>query len=86
MSDHTIDFADCATLSLAEAAHVLGIHRSTAWDLYKRGDFPVPVLQIGHRLRVTKHQLERYLLGDAFEQGSGPELASEGGTAATSPR
>lgn len=58
-----IDFTTCATVSLAEAAVVLGIHRSTAWDLYKRGEFPVPVLQIGRRLRVTKLQLERYLLG-----------------------
>jgi excisionase family DNA binding protein len=61
-TDVSIDFAGCATLSLAEAAMVLGVHRSTAWDLYKRGEFPVPVLQIGHRLRVTKLQLERYLL------------------------
>jgi len=60
-----IDFGACATLSLAEAASVLGIHRSAAWDLHKRGEFPVPVLQIGHRLRVTKLQLERYLLGGA---------------------
>jgi len=60
-----IDFSQCATVSLAEAALVLGIHRSTAWDLHKRGEFPVPVLQIGHRLRVTKRQLERYLLGGA---------------------
>ena len=51
----------CATLSLAEAARVLGIHRSTAWELYRRGEFPVPVLRIGTRLRVTKVQLSRYL-------------------------
>jgi excisionase family DNA binding protein len=62
--DDQIDFTSCATLSLAEAATVLGIHRSTAWDLHKRGEFPVPVLQIGHRLRVTKAQLRRYLLGE----------------------
>jgi predicted site-specific integrase-resolvase len=60
-----IDFESCATVSLAEAAKVLGVHRSTAWDLYKRGEFPVPVLQIGHRLRVTKVHLRRYLLGEA---------------------
>lgn len=61
----TIDFTRCATISLTEAAHVLGIHRSTAWELWKRGDFPVPVLQIGKRLRVTKAQLARYLDGGA---------------------
>ena len=63
----SIDFATCATVSLAEAATVLGIHRSTAWDLFKRGEFPVPVLQIGHRLRVTKVQLERFLLGTPLD-------------------
>ena len=65
MSEHLIDFDACATVSLAEAAMVLGIHRSTAWDLHKRGEFPVPVLEIGHKLRVTKLHLERFLLGDS---------------------
>ena len=56
---------ECATLSLPEAALILGIHRSTAWDLHKQGRFPVPVLRIGNRLRVTKASLERFLqLGD----------------------
>lgn len=58
-----IDFSQCATVSLAEAAHVLGIHRSTAWELYKRGEFPLPVLKLGSRLRVGKRQLLAYLQG-----------------------
>ena len=57
-----IDFDACATVSLSQAAEVLGVHRSTAWELYKRGEFPVPVLHIGNRLRVTKLHLERFLL------------------------
>ena len=57
-----IDLTTCATMSLSDAARVLGIHRSTAWDLYKRGEFPVPVLRVGHGLRVAKIQLERFLL------------------------
>jgi predicted DNA-binding transcriptional regulator AlpA len=61
--DDLIDFSACATVSLTEAAKVLGVHRSTAWDLYRRGEFPTPVLQVGHRLRVTKVHLRRYLLG-----------------------
>jgi len=56
-----LDVNTCATVSLAQAARVLGIHRSTAWDLHKRGEFPIPVLRVGHRLRVTKVQLERFL-------------------------
>lgn len=58
-----IDLSSCATVSLAQAAQVLGVHRSTAWELYKRGEFPVPVLAVGHRLRVAKVHLERYVLG-----------------------
>ena len=63
-NEGAIDFSTCATLSLAEAAKVLGVHRSTAWELYKRDEFPVPVLQIGNRLRVTKHHLSQFLLAD----------------------
>jgi excisionase family DNA binding protein len=71
---HLIDPNACATISLAEAARVLGVHRSTAWELHKRGEFPVPVLQIGHRLRVTKRHLQRYLDGPPLEPdlGRGP--------------
>jgi predicted DNA-binding transcriptional regulator AlpA len=57
-----IDLTTCATMRLSDAALVLGIHRSTAWDLYKKGEFPVPVLRVGHSLRVAKIQLERFLL------------------------
>jgi excisionase family DNA binding protein len=57
-----IDMSECQTLSLAEVAKVLGIHRSTAWELHKRGEFPIPVLKLGKRLRVTKLQLHRFLM------------------------
>lgn len=59
-----IDTSACATVSLADAAVVLGIHRSTAWELYRQGRFPIPVLRLGNRLRVTKLQLQRYLLSE----------------------
>lgn len=62
-----IDMDACATMSLADAAFVLGIHRSTASELYRRGEFPVPVLEIGHRRRVTKIHLERFLLAGTAE-------------------
>jgi excisionase family DNA binding protein len=64
-----IDPSVCATVSLAEAATVLGVHRSTAWELYRRGEFPVPVLQIGRRLRVSKVHLERLLCGSTTAEG-----------------
>jgi predicted DNA-binding transcriptional regulator AlpA len=56
-----IDMTRCATMSLGESALVLGIHRSTAWNLYQRGEFPVPVLRIGGSLRVVRRNLETYL-------------------------
>lgn len=66
-SAHRIDYSACATVSLAEAARVLGVHRSTAWELWRRGDFPLPVLQVGSRLRVAKVHLEAFVLGPASE-------------------
>lgn len=63
-----IDYSSCATVSLAEAARVLGVHRSTAWELHKRGEFPLPVLQVGSRLRVAKAHLEAFVLGSPTPQ------------------
>jgi len=48
-------------MTLAEAAEVLGIHRTTAWSLHKRGEFPVPVLKIGSNLRVVKAHLQQFM-------------------------
>jgi tyrosine-protein phosphatase YwqE len=56
-----IDVAPCATMSLAAAAETLGIHRTTAWSLQRRGEFPVPVLKVGSNLRVVRAHLERFL-------------------------
>jgi len=50
-----------ATISLAEAAEILGMHRTTAWSLHKRGEFPVPVLKIGSNLRVVRAHLQLFL-------------------------
>jgi excisionase family DNA binding protein len=49
------------TISLGEAADLLGIHRSTAWNLQSRGDFPVPVLRIGSSLRVKRSNLMKFI-------------------------
>ena len=49
------------TLSVEEAANVLGIGRSLAYDLARRGELP-GVLRLGHkRLRVSRVALEQYL-------------------------
>jgi excisionase family DNA binding protein len=53
--------AEPLTISLGEAADLLGIHRSTAWNLQSRGNFPVPVLRIGSSLRVKKANLMKFI-------------------------
>jgi len=53
------------TLSLAEAAKALGIGVSTAYRLYSRGAFPVPVLHIGGTVKVSRKRLQHYVEGDA---------------------
>lgn len=49
------------TISLPDAAIVLGIHRTTAWSLYRRGEFPIPVLKMGSNLRVARNHLQMFL-------------------------
>jgi excisionase family DNA binding protein len=55
---------DPLTLSLAEAAKVLGIGVSTAYRLCSRGEFPVPVLRIGGTVKVSTKRLRAYVDGD----------------------
>lgn len=66
-----VDLTQRATVSLTHACVVLGIHRSTGWELYRRGEFPLPVLKVGHRLLVAKVHLARFLLdGGTRVEGS----------------
>lgn len=41
-------------LSLAEFAELLGIGRTTAYELAQRNALPVPVLRIGRQYRVSR--------------------------------
>jgi excisionase family DNA binding protein len=49
---------------VATAASILGIGRSTAYDLIRRGEFPVPVVRLGHRLRIPVEPLRALLSGE----------------------
>jgi excisionase family DNA binding protein len=51
-------------MSLTEAATVLGIGRSTAYDLARRGDWPTSLLRLGRQYRVSTAQLRALLEGD----------------------
>ncbi len=49
------------TVPLMVGAKALGIGRTTAYDMAKRGEFPVRVLRVGNRYRITKADLTGYL-------------------------
>jgi excisionase family DNA binding protein len=51
-----------ATLTVEEAALVLGIGRSAAYDACRRGD--IPTIRVGKRLLVPRARLEQLLAGD----------------------
>lgn len=41
-------------LSLVEFAHLLGIGKTTAYELAQRNELPVPVLRVGRQYRVSR--------------------------------
>jgi predicted site-specific integrase-resolvase len=60
-----------AVVNLVTAARALGIGRTRAFELTRRGEFPVPVLRVGRTYRVPTAPLLK-LLGLAAD--GGPEL------------
>ena len=51
------------TVSIAEAAQIIGIGTSTAYRLVDSGEFPVPVQRFGGVRRVLKSDLRRWADG-----------------------
>jgi excisionase family DNA binding protein len=58
-----------ATLTIEEAARVLGVSRGVAYDSARRGE--LPVIRLGRRLLVPKARLEDLLGGDVERNGDG---------------
>lgn len=54
-----------AVETIERTAEILGIGRTTAYDLIRRGEFPLPILEVGRRRVVARVHIERYLLGEA---------------------
>jgi excisionase family DNA binding protein len=50
-----------AVIDITTAARALGLGRSTAYDLARRGEFPCRVLHIGSSYRVPTAELLRVL-------------------------
>lgn len=61
-ADHCEDKSRQATVSVEEAARLLGIGRTLAYQLASSDQLPVPVIRIGRLLRVPTAPL-RALLG-----------------------
>ena len=73
------------TVSVQEAARLLGIGRTLAYRLAAAGELPVPVLRIGRVLRVPTAPLLA-LLGVAEVPGQGPVGGGEAGPGVASGR
>ncbi len=54
----------CATVTVSEAALIVGIGRMAAYEAVRRGD--IPSLRIGRRIVVPRAALER-MLGAALQ-------------------
>ena len=57
-------FGAKALLSVDEAAIMLGVTRSTAYKAIAEGTFPVPIIRVGGRWRVSREALRRLLDGE----------------------
>lgn len=53
------------TVSVEEAAAMLGIGRSKAYESVRDGSFPIRPIKIGVRYLIPRGPLERLLAGDA---------------------
>ena len=61
---------ECATLSVPEAARLLGVGRTVGYRLAARGQ--IPAIRLGGKVRVPLAALRRLL-----ENPPGPELSRE---------
>ena len=57
-----------ALLDVPDAARVLGIGRSLAYELVRRGEWPTDVLRIGKLIKIPSAPLLRLLQGNRPEQ------------------
>jgi hypothetical protein len=67
----TAELRERLTVTVPEAAEILGVDADAAYRAVQRGEFPVQVLRVGRRLVVPAAPL-RAVLGMAD-----PELSSE---------
>lgn len=59
-TDKTVQATECKTVTVEEAAELLGIGRSLAYELARSGELP-GVIKLGHRYVVSRTALFRAL-------------------------
>ncbi len=64
------------TYDADEAFTLLGMARSTGFDLIKRGQFPAPVIRAGRRIYIPKEPLDRLLSGREASDSGDPDVTS----------
>lgn len=55
---------DPAVIGIVEAGRLLGLGKTKTYELVAAGEFPVPVLTIGRRQKVSRRQLFAFIEGD----------------------
>lgn len=63
-----------AVISVIAASRILGIGKNQSYELIKQGRYPVRVLQLNGRYRVSKFDLLAFLGVPGYRQ---PELADQ---------
>ena len=61
-----MQYQECQTYSVEQAAGVLGISRTHAYHLTVTGE--LPCIQLGHRKRITKQVIKEILQGKTFRK------------------
>jgi len=57
------------TMTIAEAAAVLGISRNLAYELARRNSLPVPVIKLGRRMVLSRKLVELLVSGNGEGRG-----------------
>ena len=65
-----------ATMIIEEVAAVLGLARSTSYDLAKANRLPIPVIRAGKRIFVSRALVERVLAGEDVRRSGDPDRAA----------
>jgi excisionase family DNA binding protein len=73
----------CLTLTVAQAAKLLGISRNSAYEAAKRGQ--LPILKIGSRILVPRVALEEMLTRSAAKAGTVPANVGAAGAGQRAP-